>query len=62
MKLVEPEEPKEVVTAQTNGVIIQEITHDEEDDDDEWKVRKHCNIKCRHVVNSFLTHVKSHKY
>lgn len=38
MKLVEPEEPKETATAQTNGVIAQETIVDEEDDD-EWKVR-----------------------
>lgn len=38
MKLVEPEELKEAATAQTNGVITQETTLDEEDDD-EWKVR-----------------------
>ncbi|KAJ0178150.1 hypothetical protein K1T71_005973 [Dendrolimus kikuchii] len=37
MKLIEPDEPKDV-NVQPNGVISQEQQPEEEDDDDEWKV------------------------
>ncbi|KAJ2943652.1 hypothetical protein O0L34_g16764 [Tuta absoluta] len=38
MKLIEPEEPKESIVGQPNGVIAQEPQPEEDDDDDEWKV------------------------